>query len=796
MAPIAVVGGHLINDLDTLGESYVIVLDDFHRLEYSSPVHELLGMLLDYPPPAMHLTLITRIDPPLRLTSLRAENRVAEVRLQDLRFTRSEMSEFLSMKLDRPVADAAIDNLQREVEGWAVGLRLVCLALRHASDPEAVLTGLRGGIPQTQEYLLNDVLKGLSPGVRDLLLRTSILDRFCAELIEVICCDDSQPTARELSGQMFIDLLQHANIFSISLDSEGRWFRYHHLFQSLLQRQLELQYSRGDIEQLHSRASVWLEARDHIAEAIVHALAAGDVEAAAEIVERHRFDRLEKDQSFIVAQWLELIPTEIKHQRVRLLIAETWVAYYQFRFADIEAGVERIEILVDDDALDMSALSELNWFRAFLAYWHGDGEKARRCSELALAVSPERRGAFAGEIRNFVALSRHMTGDGDAAIKFLEVELIAAGSFLGDPFHPRLLAAQATIHMLSGRLTRATRVGTTLEYAANQCQTPYAQGWMHYMQALPRLQRFELEAALRHFLLAKERAMVLERVVAVDAMAGLALVFQFMGRPDDALRTIEDLVAFTRALGDPEFMAVAESCRARCALLQGDSQAAIAWAKSVDAVPAASTMFIWVNAPYLTRARIQIALGGDDDLREVLGVLATLRHELESIHTTCQVIEAAVLQAMALAKQGRDTQALEALQDAIALAMPGGWIRPFAELGQPMAELLGRFRVKGLEGDFIDRVLASHMAGPAQNVPPIALSSAQSVPAENGLTYRELDILKLLSQRLQNKEIAAKLYISAHTVNDHLKNIYQKLGVNSRIQAVMKARDTGVLPPS
>lgn len=798
LAPVAVVGGHLSNDLDALGEQHVIVLDDFHRLEHSSPVHELLGMLLEYPPPDMHLALITRIDPPLRLTSLRAGNRVAEIRLQDLRFTRSETSEFLSMKLDRQVTDAAIANLQREVEGWVAGLRLVCLALRHASDPDAALNALRGGIPQTQEYLLSEVLKELPPGVRDCLLRTSILDRFCTELIEVVCCDDAQSSARELSGQTFIDLLQHDNLFSISLDSEGRWFRFHHLFQSILRRQLELQYAPGDVEQLHSRACAWLEARAHITEAIVHALAAGDAERAAEIVERHRFDKLDKDQSFVVAQWLELLPADIKHRRLGLLIAETWVAYYQFRFADIEAGVKRIESLADDEASDAFSLSELDWFRSFLAYWQGDGEKARRFSEKALAASPERTGAFAGEIRNFVALARHMTGDGDAAIEFLEAEVIAAGSVLGDPFHARIFAAQAIIHVLGGRLRKAARTGAELELAVSRGQTPYAQGWTHYMQALPCLQTFELEAALRHFLLAKERAMVLERVVAVDALAGLALAFQLMGRPDDALRTVEELVTFTRALGDPEYMAVAESCRARCALLQGDADAAIAWAKSVDAAPHAPTMFIWLNAPSLTRARIRIAAGGDDDLREVLEMLAALREALESMHVTCQVIEVAVLQAMALAKLGRDTHALEALQDAVALAMPGGWIRPFAELGQPMAALLERFHGNGLEKDFIDRLLASDEAArvpaPAGKVRADAPSTSPPAPARDGLTNREIDILELLSQRLQNKEIAAKLYISTHTVNDHLKHIYQKLGVGNRRQAVMKARDTGILP--
>jgi LuxR family maltose regulon positive regulatory protein len=797
LAPIAVVGRHLINDLDAFDEPCVIVLDDYYRLEYASPVHELLEILLAYPPPGMRLVLITRIDPPLPLTRLRAGNRVAEIRLQDLRFTRSETTAFFSMQLDRRVTEAAIDNLQREVEGWAVGLRLVCLALRYASDPDAVLRGLRGGIPQTQEYLLNEVLKELSPGVRDCLLKSSILDRFCAELIDVVCCDASQAPS-ELSGQTFIDLLQHQNLFSISLDSEGRWFRFHHLFQLILQRQLELQHAPSDIEKLHLSASAWLEARAQNTEAIAHALAASDVEGAAAIVERRRFDKLDQDQSFIVAQWLDLLPAAIKHERLGLLIAATWVAYYQFRFADIAAGVERIEARVDDDALDALSLSELNWFRAFLAYWQGDAEKARRCSELALAASPERSGAFAGEIRNVVALARHMTGDGDAAIQFLEAEGIAAGSVLGDPFHTRMFAAQAIIHMLCGRLMKAARAAAELKNAANRCQTAYTQGWAHYMQALPDLQMFELEAAHRHFLLAKEHAIALERIIAVDTLAGLALVDQLLGRPDDAGRTVDELMTFAHATGDREYMAAAESCRARVALLQGDPQAAMAWVKSVDAAPHAPSMFIWLHAPCLTRARIQIAAGGEDDLREAIETLGALRQDLATLHVTCQVVEVTALQALALAKQGRVTRALNTLQDAVALAMPGDWIRPFIELGLPMAELLERLGRSAVEGDFIDRLLATYKIGSApalaRQVPTDAPPKAQLGAAPSDLTNREVDILDLLSQRLQNKEIATKLYISPHTVKDHLKRIYQKLGVRGRRQAVRKAQDTGLLP--
>jgi len=187
LAPVPVLVSYLLNDLDTIDAPCAIVLDDYHRIETLSPVHDLMLRILEHPPRQFRFVVLSRQDPPFDLLSLRAGHRIYEVRLQDLRFTEHETREFLSVTTDLSVCDEALAHLQHEVEGWAVGLRLVSLALRHARNADAFLKGLPGRLPEIQEYLLREVLAAQPDMVRDRMLASPVLDRFCVEVIDAVC---------------------------------------------------------------------------------------------------------------------------------------------------------------------------------------------------------------------------------------------------------------------------------------------------------------------------------------------------------------------------------------------------------------------------------------------------------------------------------------------------------------------------------------------------------------------------------------------------------------------------------
>jgi LuxR family maltose regulon positive regulatory protein len=298
----------------------------------------------------------------------------------------------------------------------------------------------------------------------------------------------------------------------------------------------------------------------------------------------------------------------------------------------------------------------------------------------------------------------------------------------------------------------------------------------------------------------------------LDAFSGLALAQQLMQQSDNAQETEDQLQRFADELNDPMAQAVADSCAARLSVLRGNPSPAESWTRSLTEEPAPDSLFMFLEAPLITQARCFIAEGSKRSLKAATESLWNLKQQCEAWRFTCQIIEIAVLQALALEKRGRADEALDALKDAVALAEPGGWIRPFVEAGQTMADLLMRLRQQNVSVDYIERILAA-FPDTASTTPLPDLRSTNDkrefeaetitqVPDPKSkiknslvepLTNRELDVLELLAQRLQNKEIAEKLFVSPATIKSHLEGIYQKLNVGNRREAVDMAHKLGIL---
>ena len=284
----------------------------------------------------------------------------------------------------------------------------------------------------------------------------------------------------------------------------------------------------------------------------------------------------------------------------------------------------------------------------------------------------------------------------------------------------------------------------------------------------------------------------------------MALTQQFMRLGDEAAESCRRLHEFARELDERNYLSVAQSCQARLALLRGDLNSAVDYGWSVDESPVPGELFSWLEAPSITQARVLIAAGSEQSLLNATKKLQSIRDLCEACRFTFQIIEVAVLQSLALQKLGRSDEALIALEEVVALAGAGGWIRPFVELGRPMADLLKQLQKQNVAVDYIQRILAAirddeQVIVEAAHEQPIAAPPQPLRPSGSfqsllePLTNRELDILELLAQRLQNKEIGEKLSISPTTVKTHLKNIYQKLCVKNRRQAVEEAKNIGIL---
>lgn len=795
MPPVKELRSSLINELDRIREDYILVLDDFHHLRHRS-ISELLGSLLQHPPAHMHLVLIARRDPFLPISTLRAQRRITEIRTADLRFTHEETALFLNQTLETEVDLSVAASWAEKTEGWCTGLRLAALAMGRRGDSR-IPADMPDSIQYVLEYLFKEVFAYQPEEMHRWLLGTAILDRFCAPLCEAVVGRKEGQTHTPSDGWQFIRYLKQESLFFIELDSEKCWFRYHHLFHRLLKNQLMRHREPEAIARLHQRASEWFRHNGLITEAIQYALKGGATDQAVRLVEQHRHAVLNAGRLHNIEKWLSLFPDDVSRFHPELLLTKALVFYFQSRFQYIEPIIDHAEILIGEKSMDTVLKSEVDFFRGYLLLYQGEGDASLIRIKRALEGIPAGHQGMIGLALMFLGLGEQMCGRMDQAVQMLS-------SRYDDPSTPypcrvRVISALVWICLIAGDLDAAALYNRQqrdlagrredLQYLAN---SDYVQGLIHF-------HRYELDAAIRYFAKALEYSYMMMRKPLVDCMAGLAMACQANGRRDRATATLEKLFDHCHEVGDVGAVALAASCQRRLQLPSTQTDGVDMSEPSVDEAPSpVESMFWWIEVPAITRCRELMANGSRAGLLEAERRLQAFLQRNEALHNRCQAIPIMSLMALNVHRQGRNDESLEILEKVVRLAEPGGWVQPFVEVGPPMAELLEQLQNRGIAVGYIGRLLAviQECASPSgERGIQLAPARQPSHPSMvEPLTNREQDILELLVRRWQNKEIADNLCVSSETVKTHLKNIYQKLDVPSRIKAVEKARQLGLLP--
>jgi LuxR family maltose regulon positive regulatory protein len=317
--PIESVLTELINEIASIEQNFVLVLDDYHVIE-AQAVHNALTFLLDHLPPKMHLVITSRSDPLLQIPRLRAQGQITELRAENLRFTTQEATRFLNQVMGLALSEEDVLSLETRTEGWIAGLHLAALSMQDTDDAAGFISAFTGDDRYIVDYLVDEVLSQRPKGTKDFLLQTSILNRMTGSLCDAV-------TGQE-GGQTLLERLDQANLFIVPLDNRRRWYRYHHLFADLLRQRLAEAANSQEINILHQRASQWNEENDLLVEAVEHALAAEDFDNVIRLIDLGSSEILMRSQQSLLLKWQDQLPRELvaSHPRFCMIIAWAWVA--------------------------------------------------------------------------------------------------------------------------------------------------------------------------------------------------------------------------------------------------------------------------------------------------------------------------------------------------------------------------------------------------------------------------------------------------------------------------------------
>jgi LuxR family transcriptional regulator, maltose regulon positive regulatory protein len=781
----------LLIDLSALPANLTLVFDDYHAITVE-PIHQVVAYLLRHLPTNCHLMILSRTDPPLPLARLQATQQLAEVRAVDLRFTDAEAAALLTNLLGHRPEDALVAALQNETEGWPLALHLAALTQTPFLAPERTLqTTMR----QIAEYLADEVLDRQPAPIQMALLTLAVPERFCPELAAALL----DPPVTAVEAEDLLSQLIHANLFLIPLDAEWRWYRFHSLFRNMLLRRLLLTAGKGGLATLQLRTGRWLAAEGLFEEALRQFLAAGAEVAAAELVECQLSVNLGRELSAgPPGYWLRLLPAGLIARRPGLALIEARLASFHTDVPALAAALTRVETLLaapecEEPVNPWPAFSgDLATLQGSLHYWQGRPQEAIHVLQSALELGPVP--PLASQAlhllgKAFVAAGRYAEG-----VRVIQAGVTSASPRLGAHDRATRALALCGMHAIAGSTDDLSRSAEALADAVDSLRL--SDFWICYAEAYRgrvAYERSDLEAAARHFAAVTSRKYQINAPIYMGCLLGLAEISLIRGHFEPAAVYGQEAQAFAGEVGGLFLYHQAQGFQVRLALARGDLALARVLSEKIgpDMHEGINTWFT-VEAPRLSQVMALIRTADPASLEQAEALLAVYLAEVEPMHNIQRQVAALAIQALLRYTQGRRPEALGTLEAAVALAASRGYVRTLLDRGPALVLLLRILAERGIHAAYLQRVLANDK--PAQTRPAQTERPRPASAIPEMLTRREMEILALLAERWSDKEIATRLVIAPNTVRKHTSTIFEKLGVNSRREAVHIARVIGLLP--
>ena len=816
----------LINELSALPKEVVLVYDDFHNLE-NPVIVERLDFFIKHSPPNFHLIIASRSEPELDLAFLRAKGRVFELGIDDLRFTGEEVVQYLQKVIGQELPSETTRALEERTDGWITSLQMAAISLKDQADPTTLLANLEGKSHYLSDFLAEEVLDRQPGEIRQFLLRTSILDTFSGPLCEAVVKPDAQPGY----GAVMLNRLEHANLFITALDEKHEWYRFHRLFADFL-REVQRQVNAAEIPVLHKRAATWLEGNGNLNEAFQHALAARDMEWAADMIERNAQTLVNQGEVSALARWIGRLPEEITHKRPLLSVGYAWalIATHQLDLArywleDVRqsvAGLEKQSVDTPTPGVNLAAIrGGIALCESYLAMWSGDLERVAKFSRQAASFLPQENVYLRSLIALDNTISSVLAGDIQKTVELSRTTMRIARQANNLTVLIIATCEVAIMQWIQGQLSKAWETAQKAQYLAiGPDGKPHPlYGFIDIVYGEILFERNALEEARDHLERGVREIQSVWYFGSLGGMTSLARLRQAQGDITGAQDIVDEIARMAlRSDASQWDKALAAGLAVRLAVQRGDLAAAEQWWQK-GGFPDLNTPIALANYPYhifeyvlLAQARFLLVKGQESgrtrDVKQATELLGTLLPEAERFQRGASQIQILILQAMAQSALGNE-RATKTLLRALAMGEPEGFRRFYLDEGWRLTDLLRQCRVAQTESGghlpslaFIDSLLESIEGtrnGPQADQESVeGRTSPTTTLLEDGfpisLSAREMEVLTLIAQGKSNQEISAELYLALNTVKRHAYNIYTKLEVKKRTQAVSRARQLGLIP--
>ena len=796
----------LVSEMERLPEKSIIVLDDYHLID-SQAVHDAINFLIEYLPATVHLVMTGRADPPLPISRLRVQGAVNEVRTSQLRFTKKELATFLNDRMGFELSSDGIAALEARTEGWIASLKLAALSMQGRHDWDEFIAKFSGSNRYVIDYLVDEVMARQPEAVQTFLLRTSILERFCAPLCEYVVGERGKDSD-------IIDYLDRSNLFLIPLDDHKKWYRYHHLFADFLNQKLR-QSEPDRISELHRRASQWFENEGLVDEAIQHSLLARDMESATRLVDGIAVDLLVRAQSNKLLNFVEQLPSDLWQGYPMLCILHAWALVFMGQLQRVEPALA----LLEPDPKGVPGVPNRGYVMTVLAYLatqQGDLLKSINLSEQALeemsTASPDRTLLiFQGAAVIWLGVNhRHLGHLSKARQLFMEAAVInqQAGNYYAALASSEQLGGLEIIHAQLYQALDLYRSGLEL-----------AQHWKD-MEDKPRgflmptaglqlglgtvlYQLNDLAGAVTQIQHSAELLELGEHWGRMHSYTMLAYLKQAQGDFEASAelyrkaRGIEDTITVRRTYTSerPSLTQLAillGRARPEMADLLADAGRRLerSGVHADDDVDFCTPAGYPRELMYSEFACWLIALGR---AAEALPLLTRLLESATRMDRHGDEIRYLVMIALAQRALGNMPAALDCLGQALTLAEPQGYVRLFVDEGKPMAELLRLAVSQNISPVYAGKLLAAFSKDALPAIPIDSELIANSQMLVEPLSEREIEVLRLMAEGYKYKEIADRLFVSINTVRHHTRHVYDKLNANNRTQAIGRAKELNLL---